>query len=235
MPGGNVLIVDDDDLLRSSLGFSLEQAGFEVHTAGSAEDALAIVRASRPDLILLDVMLPGLSGLEALRKFHDQEGIPVIFLTARRRELDQILGLELGADDYLTKPFDPDLVIAHIRAVLRRTRAAPLPDQQPQVLSLGRLRIDPRSREAALDGRLLDLTPKEFNLLHAMALEPGRVFTIDELLTRVWGAEYEGEPQIVYVNIHGLRQKIEKDPRQPRWLVSVRGVGYKLTAPGEER
>jgi DNA-binding response OmpR family regulator len=234
MSGGFVLIVDDDDLLRSSLGFSLEQAGFEVHTAASAEDAVAITRARRPDIILLDVMLPGMSGLEALRKFHDQEGIPVIFLTARRRELDQILGLELGADDYLTKPFDPDLVIAHIHAVLRRTKAPAQADPKPKPVTLGGLSIDPWSRKVTLDDRLLDLTPKEFDLLHAMALEPDRVLTIDELLTRVWGAEYQGEPQIVYVNIRWLRQKIEKDPHNPKRLISVRGVGYKLVTLGEE-
>ncbi len=234
MSGGFVLLVDDDDLLRSSLGFSLEQAGFDVHTAGSAEDALAITRIRRPDIILLDVMLPGMSGMEALRKFRDEENIPVIFLTARRRELDQILGLELGADDYLTKPFDPDLVIAHIHAVLRRTKTPPKLNQMSKALTVGGLWIDPMSREATIDGRQLDLTPKEYDLLYALALEAGRVLTIDDLLRRVWGAEYWGEPQIVYVNIRWLRQKIEKDPHQPKLLCTVRGVGYKLTNPSEE-
>jgi DNA-binding response OmpR family regulator len=233
--GANVLIVDDDDLLRSSLAFSLEQAGFEAHTAANAEDAVAIVNQKRPDIILLDIMLPGMDGLEALRYFRDKIGLPVIFLTARRREFDQVLGLELGADDYLTKPFDPEVLIAHIRAVLRRTKAGPQLDQKPQVLQVGELKIDPSARTVFQGGRVIELTPKEFDLLHAMALETGRVLTIDDLLARVWGAEYNGEPQIVYVNIRWLRQKIEKDPQHPEYLLTVRGVGYKLINPGSEK
>jgi DNA-binding response OmpR family regulator len=233
--GANVLIVDDDDLLRSSLAFSLEQAGFEAHTAANAEDAIAIVNQKRPEIILLDIMLPGMDGLEALRYFRDKVGLPVIFLTARRREFDQVLGLELGADDYLTKPFDPEVLIAHIRAVLRRTKAAPLSEQKMQILQVGDLKIDLRARIVTEAGRVIELTPKEFDLLHAMALETGRVLTIEDLLARVWGAEYSGEPQVVYVNIRWLRQKIEKDPQHPVYLLTVRGIGYKLVNPGSEK
>ncbi len=178
-------------------------------------------------------MLPGIDGLEALRFFRDKAGIPVIFLTARRREFDQVLGLELGADDYLTKPFEPEVLIAHIRAVLRRTRqVAPPPEPKTQAIQVGDLKIDARSRTVTMGSRLIELTPKEFDLLHAMALEPGRVFSIDDLITRVWGAEYIGEPQTIYVNIRWLRQKLEEDPQHPQYLLSVRGVGYKLVAPG---
>lgn len=233
--GANVLIVDDDDLLRSSLAFSLEQAGFEAHTAAKAEDAIAIVNQKRPDIILLDIMLPGMDGLEALRYFRDKVGLPVIFLTARRREFDQVLGLELGADDYLTKPFDPEVLIAHIRAVLRRTKSVPQTETKSQVLQVGELRIDPAARTVIKAGQSLELTPKEFDLLHAMALETGRVLTIDDLLARVWGAEYNGEPQIVYVNVRWLRQKIEADAQHPEYLLTVRGVGYKLVNPGGDK
>lgn len=229
--GASVLIVDDDDLLRPSLAFSLEQAGFIVMTASSAETGIAISTQKRPDIILLDIMLPGgMDGLDALRYFHDKLGIPVIFLTARRRQVDQIVGLELGADDYLPKPFDPDILIAHIRAVLRRTRFAQIQDQRPHLIQLGDIEIDPWSRMVSCQGKTVELTPKEFDLLYALAIEPDRVLTIDELLARVWGAEYDGQPQIVYVNIRWLRQKIEKDPSHPTRLISVRGVGYKLVA-----
>jgi len=229
------LIVDDDDLLRSSLAFSLEQAGFEAHTAAKAEDAIAIVNQKRPDIILLDIMLPGMDGLEALRYFRDKVGLPVIFLTARRREFDQVLGLELGADDYLTKPFDPEVLIAHIRAVLRRTKSMPQAEPKSQIVQVGALLIDPAARTVTKAGQALELTPKEFDLLHAMALETGRVLTIDDLLARVWGAEYNGEPQIVYVNIRWLRQKIEADAQHPEYLLTVRGVGYKLVNPGGDK
>lgn len=228
----SVILVDDDELLRRSLAFSLEQAGFEARTAESAEDAIAMTIQKRPDIVLLDIMLPGMDGLEALRYFHDKIGVPVIFLTARRRQVDQIVGLELGADDYLPKPFDPDILIAHIRAVLRRTRSKQLPEQRPEVMRVGDLTINPWSRTVTQAGQLLELTPKEFDVLFALAVEPDRVLSIDDLLARVWGAEYDGQPQIVYVNIRWLRQKIEKDPHNPTHLISVRGVGYKLVASG---
>jgi two-component system alkaline phosphatase synthesis response regulator PhoP len=226
----SVLVVDDDDLFRRSLAFSLEQAGFDARTAGSAEDAIAMTTQKRPEIVLLDIMLPGMDGLEALRYFHDKIGVPVIFLTARRRQVDQIVGLELGADDYLPKPFDTDVLIAHIRAVLRRTKSAQPGEQRPQVIQVGDLTIDPWSRTVTEAGRAIELTPKEFDLLFALAIEPERVLTIDELLARVWGAEYDGQPQIVYVNIRWLRQKLEKDSHNPTHLISVRGVGYKLVA-----
>jgi DNA-binding response OmpR family regulator len=230
--GASVLIVDDDDLLRRSLAFSLEQAGFEARTAAAAEDGIAMTSQKRPDIVLLDIMLPGMDGLEAIRYFRDKIGVPVIFLTARRRGLDQIVGLELGADDYLTKPFDTDVLIAHIRAVLRRTRTTQPVDQHHQAIRSGNLSIDPWSRTVTRSGQQVELTPKEFDLLFALAVEPGRVLSVNDLLARVWGAEYGGEPQIVYVNIRWLREKIEEDPRNPALILTVRGVGYKLVVPG---
>ena len=229
-----IYIVDDDDLFRRSLAFSLEQAGYATFTASSAEDAIGMLPQKHPDIVLLDIMLPGMDGLEALRYFHDKVGVPVIFLTARRSQVDQIVGLELGADDYLPKPFDPDVLIAHIRAVLRRTKPVQTVNQSNQAIEVGDLKINPRSRTVSHAGQLVELTPKEFDLLFALAVDPDRVFTIDELLARVWGAEYHGQPQIVYVNIRWLRQKIEKDPQNPSHLISVRGIGYKLVVAKDD-
>jgi DNA-binding response OmpR family regulator len=233
--GASILVVDDDDLLRRSLAFTLTQAGFDTRTADSAENAIAMTAQKRPDIVLLDIMLPGMDGMEALRYFREKIGVPVIFLTARRRELDEILGLELGADDYLVKPVKTDILIARIRAVLRRTRTIQPAEQRLQSITVGDLVIDPWSRTLNQVGRVIELTPKEFDLLYAFALEPERVLTIDELLARVWGAEFTGEPQVLYVNIRWLRQKIEKDPHNPTHLLTVRNVGYKLVIPkGQE-
>jgi DNA-binding response OmpR family regulator len=226
----HILLVDDDALLRRSLAFNLEQAGFRATTAATAEDALAISRRERPDVILLDIGLPGMDGLEALQRFRQGTDVPVIFLTARRRELDQVLGLQLGADDYVTKPFDLDVLLARVKAVLRRSQAAPTPATSSVVL--GDLAVDPLAHTVTLQGRALTLAPKEFDLLHALALEAGHTVSTAELLAQVWGAEYAGEPQVVYVHIRWLREKIEDDPRRPRRIVTVRGVGYKLVPQG---
>ncbi len=224
--GAKILLVDDDELLRRSLAFSLEKAGHRVSTAASAEDALGQVKRARPDLILLDIGLPGMDGLQAVRYFRDA-GIPVIFLTARRRELDEILGLELGAEDYITKPFDVDVLLARIRVVLRRSQPA-ASESRPEPVVVGDLRIDPAAHTVKLDGRPVHLSAREFDLLYTLALEAGRVLSVDTLLSRVWGAEFTGEPQVVYVHIRWLRQKLEKDPNHPERIVTVRGVGYKL-------
>lgn len=223
----HILLVDDDALLRRSLSFNLEKAGYRVSTAASAEDALALTRRDPPNLVLLDIGLPGMDGLDALRHLRDAVGTPVIFLTARRRELDQVLGLELGADDYVTKPFDLDVLLARIKAVLRRVRRPMVPVAQ-EVLTVGDLTIDPAAHIVTVGGQPVALPPREFDLLHALALEAGRVVSTDDLLVRVWGAEYAGEPQVVYVHVRWLREKLEKDPNRPRRIVTVRGVGYKL-------
>jgi DNA-binding response OmpR family regulator len=225
----HILLVDDDALLRRSLSFNLEQAGYRVSAAASAEDALALASRDPPGLILLDIGLPGMDGLEALTRFRSQVGAPVIFLTARRRELDEVLGLELGADDYVTKPFDLDVLLARIKALLRRVARSEVgPSQAPGPVVVGDLVLDPGAHTVTLGGRPVALPPREFDLLHALALEPGQVISVDALLARVWGAEYEGEPQVVYVHIRWLREKLEDDPHHPRRIVTVRGVGYKL-------
>jgi DNA-binding response OmpR family regulator len=224
----HILLVDDDALLRRSLAFNLEQAGYRVSTAASAEDALALARQDVPDLVLLDIGLPGMDGLDALRHFREQIGVSVIFLTARHRELDEALGLELGADDYVTKPFDLDVLLAHIKAVLRRSLRSLEPASAQATLVVGDITIDPTAHTVTMAGQSVDLPPREFELLHALALEVGHVVSSEDLLTRVWGAEYAGEPQVVYVHIRWLREKLEEDPQHPRRIRTVRGVGYKL-------
>jgi DNA-binding response OmpR family regulator len=226
----HILLVDDDDLMRRSLAFNLEQAGYRTSIAADAESALRLARRDPPDLILLDIGLPGMDGLDALRSFRQEADTPIIFVTARRRELDQALGLELGADDYVTKPFDLNVLLARIKAVLRRMeRAAPAAGTRER-LEVGDLSVDASAHVATLAGRPLELAPREFALLHALAIQAGQVVAIDDLLAQVWGAEYVGEPQVVYVHIRWLREKIEADPQEPQRIVTVRGVGYKLLA-----
>jgi DNA-binding response OmpR family regulator len=223
----HILAVDDDTLMRRSLAFNLEKAGYRVSTAGSAEDALAKVQIDPPDLVILDIGLPGMDGMDALRRLRQQMSVPVIFLTARRRELDEVLGLELGADDYITKPFDIDILLARIKAVLRRmTNKSESLVSAP--IDLGDLVIDRSAHTVTLDGKEVDLAPREFDLLTALAQEVGRVLSVDDLLARVWGAEYMGEPQVVYVHIRWLREKLEQNPQKPKRIITVRGVGYKL-------
>jgi DNA-binding response OmpR family regulator len=224
----HILMVDDDALMRRSLAFNLQQSGYRVSSAGSAEDALALAQRDPPDLVLLDIGLPGMDGLEALRRMKEQFDTPVIFVTARRRELDEVLGLELGADDYVTKPFDLDVLLAHIKAVLRRSeRPTPIPAGLAPLV-VGDIVIDPAAHTVRVSGNVVELTPREFDLLHAFALHPQSVISTDELLARVWGAEFVGQPQVVYVHIRWLREKLEQDPNHPRRILTVRGVGYKL-------
>jgi len=223
----HILLVDDDELMRRSLAFNLEQAGYRTSTAADAESALRLARRDPPDLILLDIGLPGMDGLDALRNFRLEADTPIIFVTARRRELDQALGLELGADDYVTKPFDLNVLLARVKAVLRRSERVAATGV-PVRLEVGDLVIESSAHRATLGGDELSLAPREFALLHALALQAGQVVSVDELLAQVWGAEYVGEPQVVYVHIRWLREKIETDPKYPQRIVTVRGVGYKL-------
>jgi DNA-binding response OmpR family regulator len=224
----HILIVDDDALLRRSLAFNLEKAGYRTSTAATAEDALDMSRHDPPDLVLLDISLPGMDGLEALRHFQHEVGVAVIFLTARRRELDEILGLELGADDYITKPFNSDLLLARIKAVLRRSAHPTSPTAPNAPLQVGDLYIDPSAHVVRLAGQSIDLAPRTFELLYVLTLNAGRVLTAEKLVSLVWGAEYAGEPQVLYVHIRWLREKLEENPSDPRRIITVRGVGYKL-------
>lgn len=226
-----ILVVDDDALMRRSLAVSLGQTGYTVETAADGEKAVQSVRRKSPDLVLLDVGLPGMDGMETLRLMRrDAPNLAVILVTGRRRELDEILGLEMGADDYITKPFDMDVLLAHIRAVMRRSQLPPAaPSKHP--LAVGDLHIDPAAREVRVGEKEIELAPKEFDLLYTLAQKPGQVHTLDELLERVWGAEWMGESQTLYVHMRWLREKIEENPANPRRLITVRGSGYKLVAP----
>lgn len=224
-----ILLVDDDQLLRRTLAFNLEQAGYSVKTSANAEDALEIVQREPLDLVLLDVGLPGMDGLEALRFIQEEMTVPVIFLTARRRELDEVLGLELGADDYVTKPFDFDVLLARIKVALRHARRTPDSRQEHrQPISAGDLALDPIAHTVTLAGQSIDLSPREFDILHALMLQAGQVMPISKLLVRVWGAEFEGQPQVVYVHVRRLREKLEDHPNHPERIITIRGVGYKL-------
>src|SRR5512142_1000224 len=180
-----ILLVDDDALMRRSLAFHLEQAGYQVHTAANAEDAVEFVRHSLPDLVMLDIGLPGMDGLEALRELKAQNNLPVIFLTGRRREFDEVLGLELGADDYITKPFDVDVVLARVKAVLRRAEKNISEEKANQHRVVGDLEIDNESHTVSRAGRALALSPREFDLLFLLASQPEKVFSTEELLSQV--------------------------------------------------
>ncbi|MFO7631080.1 MAG: response regulator transcription factor [Caldilinea sp.] len=227
-----ILLIDDDALMRRSLSFALERAGYAVAIAGSAEEGLAVLSVAQPQLVLLDIGLPGMDGLDALRQIRRCVDVPVIFVTARRRELEQVLGLELGADDYVTKPFDVEVLLARIKAVLRRYHPAEQPVHNASVLTLGDLLIDPASHAVQIGDRPVELGRREFDLLHVLAQRPGHVFSSEELLTRVWGDEFLGEPQAVYVHVRRLREKIEDDPGAPQRILTVRGIGYKLVSQG---
>jgi DNA-binding response OmpR family regulator len=219
-----ILIVEDDpDVVRVARAY-LEREGYAVLVEGDGEAGLHRARAERPDLVVLDWMLPGASGLDVLRRLRADGGVPVLMLTARTDEADRVLGLELGADDYLTKPFSPRELVARVGAVLRRT-AAPVASEQ--ALRRGDLEVDTVARTARLAGRGIDLTTLEFDLLHAFAAAPGRVFRRDELIERVWGGAYEGSDRVVDVHVSNLRQKLS-EAGGGDLIRTVRGVGYAL-------
>ena len=225
----HILLVDDDALLRRSLAYNLERAGYHTTTAASGEDALFCASHDPPDLVLLDIGLPGMDGLDVLRQLRQTLDAPIIFLTAHRKELDEVLGLELGADDYVTKPFDLNVLLARIKAALRRAgHQALLPQTDSNRVVVGDITIDKAAHTVTLAGQLLELPPREFDVLCVLAQHADKVVSVDDLLAGVWGAEYAGEPQVVYVHIRWLREKLEADPNNPRRLLTLRGVGYKL-------
>lgn len=223
-----ILVVDDDkDIVRLVKAY-LEEAGFEVLVAYDGERALHAVRREHPDLMVLDLMMPGRSGWEVTQLVRGDPAIaatPIIMLTARVEDTDKILGLELGADDYIPKPFNPQEVVARVRAVLRRATAEPV---QPRVLQHGRLRLDVDRHEVTVDSQPVALTATEFQLLHALMEHPGRVLTRMELIDRALGYKYEGMERTVNSHIKNLRRKIEPNPRKPTYIETVYGVGYRL-------
>src|SRR5574341_1073039 len=228
----HILLIDDDALLVKSLAFTLAQNGYHAATATSAREGLALIEQDPPDLILLDIGLPDLDGLSVLRRIQKERDLPVIFLTARRRELDEVLGLELGAEDYITKPYNEDVLLARIKTVLRRSeRASDRVEEAARFAAqivVGDIVVDPAAHTVTRAGRPIDLAPKAFDLLRVLALNAGQVMSLNDLIEQVWGAEYLAEPQAVYVHIRWLRENLEDDPSQPRHIITVRGVGYKL-------
>lgn len=222
-----IFLVDDDAMFRTSVTFILEQAGYEVESMATGEEALEVARRKPPDLVLQDVGLPGIDGHEVLRQIREQQGdIPFIFLTARRRQADEVAGLELGADDFITKPFDGEVLLARIGSLLRR--AGSVKAQQTTGFVVGDLSIDPSTRVVTVAGQSVDLPPRIFDLLRTLASHANEIVPIEKILEQVWGKEFEGENQAVYVHIRWLREKIEEDPNRPKRVVTVRGVGYRL-------
>ena len=222
-----ILVVDDEVQIVRVLRGYLEKAGFAVLAANDGREGLRLARQERPDLVILDLMLPGMDGLDVCRALRKDSELPIIMLTARVEETDRLIGLELGADDYVTKPFSPREVVARVRAVLRRTRPD-APRAQDEVLRLGELRLDTSRRMLAAGQRQVELTPSEFEILRVMLSSPGRVFSRAQLLEAAQGVTYEGYERTIDTHIKNLRQKIEEHPRRPRYLLTVHGVGYKI-------
>jgi DNA-binding response OmpR family regulator len=225
----SVLVVDDEPVIREVLARYFAHAGFEVETAADGASALELVDGARPDLMILDLMLPSVDGLEVFRRIRGSADAPaVIMLTARGEETDRIVGLEMGADDYVSKPFSPREVVARAQAVLRRAAPGRALAQDADPLRFDGLEVDPASRNVRVAGRDVALTPKEFELLHLLASRPRVVFSRVQLLEELWDVAFDGDPSVVTVHIRRLREKIEADPSNPRWLVTLWGVGYRF-------
>jgi len=221
-----ILVVDDEPIVTEVIERYLRREGFAVDLAGDGERGLDLARSLVPDLIILDLMLPKLDGLDVCRALRAESAVPIILLTAKGEETDKVLGLGLGADDYVVKPFSPGELIARIKAVLRRARSGP--SAGAGALRFGDLRIVPRERRVEVAGRQLDLTAKEFDLLYFLARQPGQVFTREQLLDQVWDYQYVGDSSTVTVHVRRLREKVEPNPVRPRWVKTVWGVGYKF-------
>lgn len=230
-----ILVVEDERSIITLLQYNLQQAGYEVITAMDGEEGLEMALAERPQIIVLDLMLPKLDGIEVCKQIRQNKvDIPILMLTARDDEFDKVLGLELGADDYMTKPFSPREVVARVKAILRRTSRKEVNTEDntttPQMM-IGNLRILSENFEAYFEEEALDLTPKEFELLAYLAKNKGRVLTRDQLLSAVWNYDFAGDTRIVDVHISHLREKIERDSKKPSYIKTVRGLGYKLEEP----
>jgi DNA-binding response OmpR family regulator len=225
-----LLVVDDEPTLRETLAYNLEHDGYRVVTAADGREALERFRAERPDLVVLDLMLPELSGVEVCRIIRQESDVPILMLTAKDSEVDKVVGLEVGADDYVTKPFSLRELQARVRALLRRSDQQQVADR-PAVVDLGRVQADLAGHRLLRDGEPLPIKPKAFELLAFLVRNPGQVFTREQLLEHVWGYDYAGESRTVDVHIHWLRSQIEEEPGSPRYLHTVRGVGYVFRRP----
>ncbi|HHV07216.1 MAG TPA: response regulator transcription factor [Firmicutes bacterium] len=221
-----ILVVDDEPTIVEFVRINLEKAGFEVLEAGDGETALKLAASEQPNLVVLDIMLPGKDGFEVCRELRRTTSVPIIMLTARDDDIDKILGLELGADDYLTKPFNPRELVARIRAILRRVDRANKIDTE--VIAQGRIQLDLDRHQVTAGGKSVDLTPKEFELLELLMKNPGRVFSREMLLERLWGYDFFGDSKTIDVHIRRLREKVEEEPSSPTHILTVWGVGYKF-------
>jgi two-component system, OmpR family, response regulator MtrA len=219
---GRVLIVDDDTALAEMLGIVLKNEGYEPSVVTGGDEALAAFREFKPDLVLLDLMLPGRDGIDVCKEIRAESGVPIVMLTAKTDTVDVVLGLESGADDYVLKPFKPKELVARVRARLRR-----LDEPKPETLEIGDLTIDVAGHAVRRGDSTISLTPLEFDLLACLARRPWQVFSREELLEKVWGYRHAADTRLVNVHVQRLRSKIEKDPERPEIVVTVRGVGYK--------
>ena len=228
MARSRVLVVDDEPMVTEVVGRYLGREGFEVALAADGEKALSVAREWSPDLIVLDLMLPGIDGLEVCKTLRKESRVPIIMLTARGEETDRIVGLELGADDYVVKPFSPRELVARIKAVLRRSTATPVKYVEGDVIRFPAFTLNPRTRMVEVRGKVVDLTAKEFDLLLFLASSPGQVFTREQLLNDVWDYSYAADSSTVTVHVRRLREKIESEPMRPGFIKTVWGVGYKF-------
>ncbi|WP_029265857.1 response regulator YycF [Virgibacillus alimentarius] len=230
-----ILVVDDEQPIADILKFNLEKEGYEVICAYDGDKAIELAEDEQPDLVLLDIMLPGKDGNEVCREIRKTQTMPIIMLTAKDSEIDKVLGLELGADDYVTKPFSNRELIARVKANLRRQQQAPDDTVKPSKnIIIGKLVIHPDAYSVSRDGEHIDLTHREFELLHYLARHIGQVMTREHLLETVWGYDYFGDVRTVDVTVRRLREKIEENPSNPTWIVTRRGVGYYLRNPEQE-
>jgi DNA-binding response OmpR family regulator len=228
----SILVVDDERTLRETLAEGLEEEGYTVFQAADGREAVEAFRKHHPDLILLDLMLPELSGTEVCRIIRAESGVPILMLTAKSAEIDKVVGLELGADDYVTKPFSFRELLARVRALLRRSEAQ-AQATEPETIDLGAVKVDLAGRRLLRGGEALPVKPKAFDLLVFLLKNAGHVFTRDQLLEHVWGYDYAGETRTVDVHVHWLRAQIEADPADPVYLETVRGVGYVMRRPAD--
>ncbi len=223
-----VLVVDDDPPSVKMISFLLREEGYDVVTASNGPEALRLVDEAAPDLVILDVMMPHMDGLEVCQRIRQHTDLPIIFLSAKGETVDRVTGLNLGADDYLPKPFEPAELLARVRAVMRRAEGF-APGEPRTLLEVNGFRLDPVNNRVTLpDGRAVDLTPIEFRLLYTLARHKGRILSHEQLLNAVWGYDYQGDSNHVAVYVRRLRAKIEPDPEHPRYLLTARGVGYKF-------
>lgn len=223
-----ILLVEDDETIRRTLGYNLKREGYEVQEAATGPDGLKLARDAQPDLVVLDVMLPGMSGIDICRALRSESAVPILMLTAKSSELDTVVGLKVGADDYMSKPFSLNELLARIEALLRRSAMASTSLEQRDVEAIENFSLDRRSRRVELDGKELKMTPREFDLLAEFVANPGKVLSRSALIHRVWGPKFYGDQKTVDVHVRGLREKFEDAGHLPFRITTVFGVGYRF-------